>query len=115
VSFNILEKAELWSKKSNSACDVRPEVTGVVCSLSVSGCTEWLARVAAREDVHQSMKLLPRKGFEIAPDRSRIQLPRFHSRKKVFNCERFDLTVSDCAQVWEHSPESKVNTSVPGT
>jgi hypothetical protein len=81
VSFDVLEKAELWSKKSNAACDVGPKMSWVVCSKSLPGCTEWLTRVAAREDVHQSRKLFPREGLEVAPDRSRIKLPAFHSRK----------------------------------
>jgi hypothetical protein len=81
VSFDILEEAELWSKKSNAACDIGPEMSWVVCSKSLPGCTEWLARVAARENVHHARKLCPRKRLEIAPDRSRIKLPAFHSRK----------------------------------
>jgi hypothetical protein len=84
----------------------------VVCSKSLPGCTEWLAWVAAREDVHQSRKLFPREGLEVAPDRSRIKLPAFHSRKKVFAGEGFDLRISDCAQVWDNSTESEVNASV---
>jgi hypothetical protein len=81
VSFDILKKAELWSKKSNAACDVGPKMSRIFCSSSLSGAGEWLTRVAAREDVHQPRKLCPRKGLEIAPDRSRIKLPAFHSRK----------------------------------
>jgi hypothetical protein len=81
VSFDVLKKAEFWSKKSNAACDVRPKMSWVVCSGSLAGATEWLTRVAPREDVHQSRKLFPREGLEIAPDRSRIKLPAFHSRK----------------------------------
>jgi len=81
VSFDVLEEAELWSKKANAACDVGPKMSWVVCSKSLPGCTEWLAGVASRKDIHHSRKLLPREGFEIAPDRSRIKLPAFHSRK----------------------------------
>jgi hypothetical protein len=81
VSFNILEEAELWSKKSNAACDVGPKMSWVVCSGSLAGCTEWLTGVTSREDVHHASKAFPREGLEIAPDRSRIKLPAFHSRK----------------------------------
>jgi hypothetical protein len=81
VPLDILEEAELWSKKSNAACDVGPKMSWVVCSKSLPSCAEWLAGVAARENVHHPRKLCPRKRLEIAPDRSRIKLPAFHSRK----------------------------------
>jgi hypothetical protein len=81
MSLDIFKEAKPGSHLSDSVSDVRPEVAWVVCSCSLAGTAEWLARVAAREDVHQSRKLLPREGLEIAPNRSRIKLPAFHSRK----------------------------------
>lgn len=41
-------------------------------------------------------------------------MPAFHSRKKILDCEGFDLRISDCAQIWDAAPESEVNASVPG-
>jgi hypothetical protein len=81
VSFNVLEEAKPGSHSLNSIPDVGPEVPWIVCSGSLTSTTEWLARIAAREDVHHASKALPREGLEIAPDRSRIKLPAFHSRK----------------------------------
>jgi hypothetical protein len=81
VSLDILEEAKPGSHSLNSIPDVGPEVSWIVCSGSFACAAEWLTRVAAREDVHHSVKTLPWKGFEIAPDRSRIKLPAFHSRK----------------------------------
>ena len=114
MSLDVLEEADSGAKKSNAVCNVGPQVPLVVCAETLASCAEGLAWVAAREHVHQSRKLLPREGLEIAPDRSRIKLPAFHSRKKDFDCEGFDLRISDCAQVWEHSFKSEVNASVPG-
>lgn len=86
----------------------------VVCSKAFACAAEWLAWVAARQDVHQSRKLSPRERLEISPDRSRIKLPAFHSRKKEFAREGFDLRISDRSQVWDAATESEVNASVPG-
>jgi hypothetical protein len=57
VSFDVLEETELWSKKSNAACDVGPKMSWVVCSKSLACAAEWLARVAPREDIHAVTKL----------------------------------------------------------
>jgi hypothetical protein len=81
VPLDVFKETELWSQKSNAACDVGPKMSWVVCSKSLPGCTKWLARVAPRENVHHARKLFPRKRLEIAPDRSRIKLPAFHFRK----------------------------------
>jgi hypothetical protein len=80
-SLNILKENNGRSASPNSFQNVREEVSLVLVSGSLSGCAEWLAREPARDDVHQSRKLVPREGSQIAPDRSRVQLPAFHSRK----------------------------------
>jgi hypothetical protein len=95
VSFDIFEEAELWSKNANALCDVRPEMSGVVCSFSKSGCTEWLAGVTSSEEVHAFRKLCPWEGFKIRPDRCRVHKSRFHFCDQVRNGEGFDLTKSN--------------------
>jgi hypothetical protein len=80
-SFNIFKENNGRSASANPFQNVREEVSFVLVSCSLAGAGEWLAREPAREDVHQSRKLFPREGLEIAPDRSRIKLPTFHSRK----------------------------------
>jgi hypothetical protein len=115
VPLDILEEAELWSKKSNAACDVRPQVPLVFCTKPLSSCAEGLAGVAASEDVHAVTKLCPREGLKIRPNRCWVHESRFHFCNQVRNCEGFDLTKSDCAQSWEDSLESKFNAAVSGT
>jgi len=61
------------------------------------------ARVAAREDVHQSVKLFEWEAAQIRPDRSCVQESRFHFRDQVRAGEGFDLTKSDCAQASDSS------------
>jgi hypothetical protein len=115
VSFDVLKKADSGAQNANSICDKRPQVPFVFGSESLTGCAEWLAWVATRQDVHSVRKLCPREGSQISPDRSRIKLPAFHAREKEFDGGCFPLTVSDRAQVADNSRKSKVDASVSGT
>jgi hypothetical protein len=56
VSFDVLKEANSGLHESNSICDEWPEVSGIFGAKSLPGCGEWLAWVAAREDVHLSTK-----------------------------------------------------------
>jgi hypothetical protein len=91
MSLDILKETATWSHCSNSGCDKRPEVSWVFGAEALAGCAEWLARVAAREDVHAAVKLGPWEGFKIRPDRSWVQKSRFHFRDQVRAGEGFDL------------------------
>ncbi len=112
VTFDVLEKADAGLAKPNSVCDPRPEMSWVVLAEPLSGCAEWLAGVAAREDVHFSVKSEPRERLNIRPDRCCVQESRFHFSDQVRAGERFDLAKSDCAQMWDCSFKSEINASV---
>jgi len=115
VSFDILKEAELGSQNPNSVCDKWPEVPRVVCAEAFSGCAEWLAGIAPSEDVHAVTKCSPWEGLKIRPYRSWVQESRFHFCDQIRAGEGFDLTKSDCAQIWDDSLQSKFNASVSGT
>jgi hypothetical protein len=115
MSLDVFKETDTWSHESNSGCDKWPEVSGVFGAEALASCAEWLARVAAREDVHAAVKLCPWEGFKIRPDRSWVQESRFHFRDQVRAGEGFDLTKSDCAQAWDCSFKSEINASVAGT
>jgi hypothetical protein len=112
MSFDVLKEAAAGSEKSNAICDVGPEVPWVVFASALAGCTEWLAWVAPSEDVHSVAKRCPREGFKIRPDRCWVHESLFHFADQIRNCEGFDLTKSDRAQIWDCSFESKLNASV---
>jgi hypothetical protein len=114
VSFDVLKETESGLHESDPGSNKGPEVAGVVGAESLAGCTEWLAGIAAREDVHAPVKCSPWEGFKIRPDRCRIQLARFHFRNQVRAGIGFDLTKSDCAQAWDCSLESEINATVSG-
>lgn len=115
MSFDVFKEADSGAHSSNSACDIRPEVTGIFCSQSLSGCAKWLAGIASREDIHAITKLSPWEGFKIRPDRCCIQKSRFHFRDQVRAGKGFDLAKSDCSQTWDCSFKSDINASVSGT
>jgi hypothetical protein len=115
MSLDVFKETGTWSHCSNSGCDKRPEVSWVFGAEALAGGAEWLARVAATEDVHAAVKLGPWEGFKIRPDRSWVQESRFHFRDQVRAGETFDLTKSDCAQAWDCSAKSEINASVSGT
>ena len=112
MSLDVLEEAQGWLENANSVCDPGPEVSWVVLAEPLSGCAEWLARVAAREDVHFSVKSGPRERLNIRPDRCCVQQSRFHFSNQVRAGKCFDLAKSDCAQMWDCSPKSEINASV---
>jgi hypothetical protein len=80
VPFDVFEEHGLGSQNSNAVCDGWPEVAGIVGAESFSCRRERLAGITSREEVHSARKRSPREGFEIAPDWSRVKVPRFHAR-----------------------------------
>lgn len=115
MSFDVLKEAESGSQNANAICDVGPEVAGVIFSEPLSCAAEGLAGITSREDVHAISKAVPWEGFEIRPDRSRINLPAFHSRKKELAGEGFDLRISNCAQTFaDCSSEAEVDSAIAG-
>jgi hypothetical protein len=113
MSLDVFKETDTWSHCSNSGCDKWPEVSWVFGAKSLAGCAEWLARIAAREDVHQSVKLSPREGSQIAPDRCAVQEFCFSLRCQVADGEALDLHKSDCAQALANcSLEAEVDAPV---
>jgi hypothetical protein len=112
MSFDVFKEADPGSEKSNTICNPWPEVPRVLLSFTLPGCTEWLAGISPSEDVHAVTKCSPREGLKIRPDRCRVHESRFHFADQIRNCEGFDLTKSDCAQIWDCSLKSKLNAAV---
>jgi hypothetical protein len=95
MSFDVLKEAAPRSEKSNTVCDIGPQVPWVVLASALAGCTEGLAWVAPSEDVHSVAKRCPREGLKIRPDRCWVHESRFHFRNQIADGEGFDLTKSD--------------------
>lgn len=114
MSLDVFEEADAGLAKSNSVCDVGPEMPGIVCPSALAGGAERLARVTPREDIHAAVKVAEWEGFKITPYRGRIKVPAFHPRRQEAAGILFDLRVSDCSQAWQHSSEPQVDTAVAG-
>lgn len=114
MPFDVLEEASDGLGSADPVEDEGPEMPRIVRTKTASDEGERLARVASADDRNLATILFPREGLEISPERSRLKLPLRHSRKKDFGRAGFDLRISDCAQAWESSSESEVETSVAG-
>jgi hypothetical protein len=115
MSLDVFKETPFWSHCSNSICDEGPEVAGIICAEPFAGGAEGLTGIASREDVHLSVKAGVWEGFNIRPDRCRVQVSRFHLCDQVRAGEGFDLAKSDCSQARDCSFESEINASISGT
>ena len=107
--LDVFKEYNSWLGVLNNIQDRGEQMPWVFISLPLfsSGNGEGLAGESAREDVHQSTKRFAIEGFNICPDRRRIQFSRFHLRNQVRASEGFDHHISECSAAWENSFESK--------
>jgi hypothetical protein len=71
MSSDILKETPLGPDFSDDSPNVRPQVSGIFLSKSLSGGTEGLTRKSAVEDSHLSTIESAWKGGKAIPDRSR--------------------------------------------
>jgi len=114
VSTDVLEEAPNRSNCLDDSLNIRPKVSGVVCSLSLSRDRERLAGIAGSDDVHSAPKRFPVEGLNIRPDRSRIQQTRLNLRDQVRASEGFDLHISDRSQIRDSPPKPQFDSGVSG-
>jgi hypothetical protein len=57
VAVDVLKETELGAQKSNSVCDIGPEMPGIIGTKSLSGAAERLTGVATSKDVHVVTKV----------------------------------------------------------
>ncbi len=116
MSINVFTEDEGGFDFANDSGKFRPEVARVTCSETLAGVTEWLARVAARYEIHNAAPRSAIEGFEIVPDRRSIQGLVFHPRHESGRCVGFPLNVSHgSVGVPEGKLESELKSSSPGT
>lgn len=113
-SLDVFKEHETGSALGDSAQDVREKVAGVFVASALAGGTERLAREAAREEVHESVKAAERVGSQISPDRCCVHESRVHFCDQVRTGEGFDLTKSDRAQASDSAAKPEVDASVTG-
>jgi hypothetical protein len=65
VASDVFQHDESWCQDANGSQDFRPQVSLIVSAFPQAGVTEWLAGVAAREDVY-GLHLEPVHGGYVA-------------------------------------------------
>lgn len=97
MSADVFEEAERGLDFRDDAGDMRPEVSRVFIAELFSGDGEWLARVAAMDDIHQAAPRSAIEGGKVVPDRCAIQGRVFHPRHERSRCVGFPLDVTHSA------------------
>lgn len=78
VPGDVLEEPKRGAGFVEDSCDVRPQVSLVGVAESSSGDAEWLARVAACDEIHRATPRSSVEGSKVRPDRRAIQGLVFH-------------------------------------
>lgn len=115
MTLHVFEENESRSNKADSCGDCGPKVSRVSDAELKSGLAERLARISGRQDVHLAVKVAVWERFNIRPNRGRIKLPAFHTRRQDAAGKLIDFRISDCASTSQHSFEPQVNAAVAGT
>jgi len=78
---DVLEKGETGSALGKHSQNIRPKVFGVRRPFPGATGTEWLARVSAhhKASIHDSTPSSSVEGFDVRPDRSRLEDTIFHT------------------------------------
>jgi hypothetical protein len=115
MTLHVFEENEPRSNKSDPFGNCGPNVSRVSGAELKSGLTERLARISGRQDVHFAVKIAVWERLNIRPNRGRIKLPAFHTRRQDAAGKLIDFRISDCASTSQHSFEPQVNAAVTGT
>jgi hypothetical protein len=98
----------------NNPANVGPQVARIVLPTASAGGTERLARVARNDEVHASTPASPVEGSGIRPNRSRIQLARFHAADQFRAGEGFPFRPADDAASWHRQSEAGIESGPAG-
>ena len=76
VTGDIFEEHPLWTALVDDACDIWPEVAGVVGTLAFASGTKWLAGISGEDDVERTSEDPGIEAAEIIPDGCRGEVSR---------------------------------------
>ena len=96
-AWDILQQEVARSHVADDALNPGPQPPFVVGALSLASDGEGLAREARSDEIHASTPRCAVEGFEIVPDRSRIQGLVFHPRHEHGRGVGFPLDVANGA------------------
>ena len=75
VTGDVFEENPLWAALVDDACDIRPEMPGVVSTLAFASGTEGLAGISGEDDVKGAAKGTGIEATKIIPDWGRCEIP----------------------------------------
>lgn len=114
VSTDVFKEAPVRFCLSNDPLDMRPEMPWVVRSKASACAAERLTRISSNDASHFSAPRAAVEGSNVRPDRSLVQIPFAHSRRKDERCRDLPLHVTDCSSPGEGSLETKIESSNSG-
>jgi hypothetical protein len=115
VSGHVLEEAPLGLDGRDVILDEGPEVAGVGLAAPLPGVAEWLARVAARDAIHDSTPRARVEGSQVRPDRRDIQPCFFHATHKRRGGTGFPLHITNGSMAGLGDGDAEFETAVSGT
>jgi hypothetical protein len=102
MAGDIFENNDPWTNFVDDSLNIGPEMSRVIGSSALPGDGEWLAWVTGRDEIHSTAPRSAIEGFEIVPDRSRIQGLLFHPRHTDGRGERVPLDHAHTSRSEDH-------------
>jgi hypothetical protein len=93
-SWDVLQEHVLGFHVADDPCDFGPEPTVVVSAQLATGAAERLAGETGSDESHAATPCASVEGAQVRPDRSLIQLLRFHPGHESGRCVGVPLNVS---------------------
>lgn len=114
MACDVFQKDDGGTDLLNNAVDVGPQVARIEASKASTGLTEWLARVARSNDVHEATPRAAVERFNIAPQSRWRQVAFLHRLHQSRAGESFPLHVTDDASTWHGQFEAEFQAPAAG-
>lgn len=111
---DVFEEDEAGARLLDDPGDVRPEVAGILGTLSLARGAEGLAGVARRDDIHPAAPRSAVEGGKLVPDRCRCQGLLRHPGHEGGRSVAFPLDVTHSAIPGEGDVEAELEASGAG-
>ena len=111
---DVLEEYPFRRALANDPGELGPKVPWIIRPTTSAGDAERLARISARQAIHQATPRAAVEGSEIRPYRRRVQEFLFHVRRQNLAGKRLDLDMADDASSRLRQAQSKLESPGAG-